>query len=423
MDRAELIAQRDRLRAAYDELLAAHLDLDLTRGKPSPEQLDLSAELDSCLAGATHGEDGTDLRNYGGLAGLPEIRRFGAELLDLDPAQVLAGGNSSLTLMHQYLTFAWFFGLAGRDSAWAAQRAGGRSVRFLCPCPGYDRHFAICEQLGIDMIPVPFVDEGPDMDRIEALVAEDPLIKGIWCVPKYSNPTGHVYSDRVVERMARLPRIAGEHFRIMWDNAYAVHHLGPEPARLAPIYPLCVAHGTQDAVVLFGSTSKITWAGAGIAFIGASPASLKAFQDYLSIVTIGPDKVNQFRHVRFFGGNRTLAGHMARHRDLLKPRFDAVDEILRRDLAGTGMGVWSRPEGGYFVSFDSLPGLARRIAALAAEAGVKLTPAGSTFPYRRDPADCNIRIAPSYPSVPELRRAMEAFTLCVRLASMEHRLA
>jgi len=402
----------------YQAIVQQKLNLDLTRGKPSAEQLSLSDALDGLLNGDYKAEDGTDCRNYGGLDGLPETKRLGADLMGVKPEQVLVGGNSSLTLMFQMMLTAQQFGLTGPDSAWNKE---GR-VKCLCPVPGYDRHHTVCEQLDIEMIPVPMTDSGPDMDQVEALVKADPKIKAIWCVPKYANPTGVVYSDETVERMAGLGRIAGPNFRIFWDNAYAVHDLVEQPPQLASIVDAGERQGTQDSVLQFASTSKITHAGAGVAFVNASPANLKGFKQFLSSCTIGPDKVNQLRHSRFLPDRAALMAHMKRHAELLKPRFAAVIEALESAFADTDLGQWQAPQGGYFVSFDTRPGCARETVRLAAEAGVKLTPAGATFPYGKDPEDRNIRIAPSVPSVEEVKGAMRVFTLCVKLASVRAKL-
>ncbi len=423
LDHAALAALAGELESDYARQRAAGLALDLTRGKPGTRQLELSDALDGILAGDFLAEDGTDTRNYGGLLGLAEARRLGAELLEARPEQVLAGGNSSLTLMYLYVETAHLFGVRGPQSAWRAEaeRAGGR-VRFLCPVPGYDRHFTICESFGIEMLTVPMTDDGPDMDAVEAAVADDPLVKGIWCVPKYSNPTGCVYSDAVVERFARLPERAGANFRILWDNAYAVHDLDADPPRLAPLLERAEAAGNADAVVMLGSTSKITFAGSGIGFLATTTANLEAFQARLAALMIGPDKVNQLRHVRLLGDLDGIRAHMRRHAELVRPKFEAVQACLERTLGGTGVGRWTRPRGGYFVSFDTPPRLAREVVRLAGEAGVRLTPAGATFPYGHDPADSNIRLAPTYPDADDVARATEVFATCVKLAAVRQRL-
>lgn len=410
----ELQKVHEQLSAQYDAIKASGLNLDLTRGKPSAEQLDLSNALDGILEGFYLLQDGTDVRNYGGILGIPEARALGGELLGLDASQVLAGGNSSLTLMYLYIDYMQNHA----EDAWRRQaEEGGGVVKFLCPVPGYDRHFTICDHFGIEMITVAMTDTGPDMDQVESLVKSDPLIKGIWCVPKYANPTGVTYTDDTVKRMARLATIAGKDFRVMWDNAYAVHHLADRHDELANIMDEARAAGTEDAIIELASTSKITFAGAGVAFMGASPANLDAFEKFLSASVIGFDKVNQLRHVRFLKDASGIDAHMEKHKALLRPRFDAVEEILSANLGGKGIATWTRPAGGYFVSLDTLPGLASEVVRLAREAGVKLTPAGATFPHGVDPNDSNIRIAPTFPGLPQLRQALEVLVVCVQLAS------
>ncbi|HEX4940780.1 MAG TPA: aminotransferase class I/II-fold pyridoxal phosphate-dependent enzyme [Candidatus Kapabacteria bacterium] len=407
------------LESQYAGFQAAKLSLDLTRGKPNSAQLDLSNRLDGILDGQYKGADGTDSRNYGGLDGQPEAKALFCQMLGVKPEETLIGGNASLTLMFQTLNYAHNFGVRGAGSAWNKEG----KIKFLCPVPGYDRHFGICEELGIEMIPVAMDDNGPDMDQVEALVKADKLIKGIWCVPRFSNPSGIVYSDQVVERIAKLAKIAGPNFRIMWDNAYCIHAFHDDAQPLANVMDLARKHGTEDSLLIFGSTSKITFAGAGLAFMGASVENLKHFKKHLGIITIGPDKVNQLRHVKFFGDHAGLLDHMRKHAELLKPRFDAVIEHLNKGLKNTDMGSWTVPEGGYFVSFDSRPGLAKEIVRLADAVGVKLTPAGATFPYGKDPADRNIRLAPSFPTLADINKAMEVFVVCVQLASVRQKLA
>ena len=416
--REQLQQWEQDLAQQYAAAQAAKLNLDVTRGKPSSDQLDLSDALDGILGKNYKAPDGTDTRNYGGLDGLPDLKALYAQVLGVKPEETLIGGNSSLTLMHQVMTFAHYFGLRGADQAWAKEGV----VKFLCPAPGYDRHFGICEHLGIEMITVGLNADGPDMDEVERLVAADKSIKGIWCVPRFSNPTGDVYSAAVVERMAKLGKSAAPNFIIMWDNAYAVHTLEDGAPALANLMDACRANGTENSLFTFGSTSKISHAGAGVAFLGASVENLNAFRKHLGYASIGPDKVNQLRHLRLFPDMAALSAHMRKHAELLKPRFDIVLKHLD-GLAGTGMGRWTSPQGGYFVSFDTLPGLARQVVKLAADAGVKLTPAGATFPYGRDPEDSNIRLAPSFPSLDELDRAMGVFVLCVKLASVRQKLA
>ena len=408
-----------RTEAELDERYAAHLaeglNLDLTRGKPAGDQLDLSTALDGALDGGYRTEDGTDSRGYGGGDGIAEARRLGAEWLGLAPDEVLAGGNSSLALMYLFLLGAHRFGLDGPESPWAGAGAG---ARFLCSVPGYDRHFSICEDLGIEMIPVPMTGEGPDMDRVESLVAGDPGIRGMWCVPRYSNPTGETYSAGTVRRIAALGRIAAPGFRVMWDNAYAVHGLTADGLVLENVMTHCRAAGTEDSVVQFGSTSKVTFAGAGIAFFGGSRRNVDWFRKRLSVMTIGPDKVNQLRHMRLLPDLDAVRAHMERHADLLRPKFACVQRRLEDGLGNLGVGRWTDPAGGYFVSFWTGPELAKETVRLAAEAGVRLTPAGAAFPYGDDPQDSHIRLAPSFPPLAEVDRAMEVFVTCVKLAAV-----
>lgn len=402
----------------YQKYQASGLNLDLTRGKPSAQQLSLSDEINDILGGDLSNEANIDLRNYGGLDGILECKELFAPVLDVNIDEILIGGNSSLTLMYFAVMFGHQLGFAELGQAWSSDG----KVKFLCPVPGYDRHFSICEQLGIEMIPVALNDDGPDMDQVEALLKADSGIKGIWCVPRFSNPTGTVYSDEVTDRIARLGKIASANFRVFWDNAYAVHSLSDDAPEVASLMARCRVHGTQDSVYLFGSTSKITYAGAGVAFMGMSKANLKVFTKHLGITQIGPDKINQLRHVRLLKDSDGLARHMRRHAEVLKPRFDIVLKHLREGLGGTGMADWTEPEGGYFISLNTLPGLAQDVVRLAAEAGVKLTPAGATFPYGKDPENRNIRIAPSVPTLEEIERAMQVFVNCVKLASVRQKL-
>lgn len=408
-----------QLAADYQAILDKKLNLDLTRGKPSAEQLALSDALDGILNGDYTAADGTDTRNYGGLDGLPEAKQLGANIMGVEASNVLVGGNSSLTLMFQVMLTAHQFGLKDAASAWKNEG----EVKFLCPVPGYDRHYTVCEQLGIQMVNVPMTATGPDMDAVEALVKADKSIKGMWCVPKYSNPTGVVYSDETVERIAKLGQIASANFRVFWDNAYSVHDLIPNAPQLASILEATRRNGTEDSVIQFASTSKITHAGSGVAFVAASPANLAGFKKFLNTCTIGPDKVNQIRHTRFLSTKDALMQHMQKHAALLNPRFDAVLSALSEAFDGTDLGSWEKPVGGYFVSFDTRKNCAKETVRLAAEAGVKLTPAGATYPYGKDPEDRNIRIAPSVPTVPEVVAAMQVFVTCVKLASVRQKLA
>jgi aspartate/methionine/tyrosine aminotransferase len=424
--RDQLNARLQQLQSEYQQILTQGLALDLTRGKPSTAQLDLSDSLDGILQGDYRGADGTDCRNYGGSLGIPEARQLAADYLGCRAEQTMVGGNSSLQLMYQSVLYNQLFSAPGGES-WQ-QEAGGERIRFLCPSPGYDRHFSVCEALDIEMIPVAMDENGPDMDQVEKLVQADPLIKGIWCVPKYSNPSGIVYSDDTVERLARLGTVAGKNFRIIWDNAYAVHHLVEQPPALANILALSEEYGTLDNVYAVGSTSKITFAGAGMAFLASSETNIKTLAAHLGYATIGPDKVNQLRHVKFLRNKQGIAAHMARQREILKPKFDLVLAHLKQAFAGTSIsgnpvGSWTEPKGGYFILFDTQPGLAREVIALTGVAGVKLTPAGATWPYGKDPADSNIRLAPSFPELEEIDAAMKIFTLCVELATVKRALA
>lgn len=408
----------EQARKDYEALAGRGLSLDLTRGKPAPEQLDLAEELLSLPGGRHTAADGTDVRNYGGLQGLPELREIFAELLQVPAGQLLALGNSSLELMHDCLVHALLGVLPGAESRWADQER----IAFLCPVPGYDRHFGLCERFGIDMIPVPMTAEGPDMDEVERLVAEDPAVKGIWCVPKYSNPDGVVYSDETVARLAAMPTAAPD-FRIFWDNAYAAHHLTDEPAEIADLLAACAAAGHEDRTFVFGSTSKITAAGAGVAFFGSSPANIKWLLANNQKRSIGPDKVNQLRHVMFLKDADGVRAHMERQRALLRPKFETVARILESELGGTGLATWTSPKGGYFVTLEVPDGCAKEVVRRAAAAGIVLTPAGATHPHGNDPRDAVIRVAPSYPRPEELAEAIQGLTTCVRLVGYEQRAA
>ncbi|MFC5908958.1 aminotransferase [Streptacidiphilus monticola] len=410
---AQDLVDLESARKEYATLRDAGLKLDLTRGKPSPEQLDLSAAILS-LPGANDyvSAEGIDTRNYGGVEGLIEIREIFGKLLGIPAQQLLAAGNASLNLMHDVLVHALLTPVPGAERRWVDEE----EVVFLCPSPGYDRHFALTERFGIRMVPVALTGEGPDMDEVERLVASDARIKAIWCVPKYSNPTGETYSDEVVRRLAAMPTAAPD-FRILWDNAYAVHDLTDEQVPLLNVLEACAEAGNPDRVFVFASTSKITLAGAGVAFFGSSAANVAWLNKVLVKQTIGPDKVNHLRHVRFFGDADGVLAHMQKHRALLEPRFEAVYEVLEAEL--TGIATWTRPKGGYFVSLEVPDGCAAEVVRLAKEAGIALTPAGSAFPYGKDPRDHQIRLAPSFPSVDEVREAMRAVAVCVKLAVAE----
>ncbi|WP_096087553.1 aminotransferase class I/II-fold pyridoxal phosphate-dependent enzyme [Agaribacterium haliotis] len=407
-----------QLQSEYETIKAKKLGLDLTRGKPSTEQLSLSDAMDGILKGNYLDASGTDVRNYGGLDGIQAARELGAEMTGVPAANVLAAGNSSLTLMHQAMSIAYLYGLNGPESAWNKQE----SATVICPVPGYDRHYGVCEHLGIDMVTVGMDQNGPDMDAVEKLIKEDDSIVGLWCVPRFSNPTGVVYSDEVVERIAKLANIANPNFRVFWDNAYAVHALSDDAPQLLNIWQACQAAGTEDSVLQFASTSKITFAGAGVAFMAASDANLKGFKKSLAFMTIGPDKVNQLRHVEFFKADGALTAHMNKHADIIRPRFDSVLRHLEAAFGDNELGTWESAQGGYFISFDTQPGLAKEVVQLAADAGVKLTPAGATFPYGKDPKDSNIRIAPTVPTVEQVDEAMKVFVCCVKLASVKQAL-
>jgi DNA-binding transcriptional MocR family regulator len=415
---SELAAELERARQDYALFAARGLKLDLTRGKPAPEQLDLSAELLQLPGTVYRSADGTDCRNYGGPLGLPELRSIFTGPLQVPLAQLIAAGNSSLELMHDSLVHALLSTLPGGSKRWIDEER----VAFLCPVPGYDRHFALCERFGIRMIPVPLTGGGPDMDVVESLVAEDPTIKGIWCVPKYSNPDGACYSDDVVDRLAAMTTAAPD-FRVYWDNAYAVHDLAAESPVLKDILATCADAGNPDRAFVFGSTSKVTMAGAGVAFFGGSAANLAWFLGNRAKSTIGSDKINQLRHALFLKDEEGLRQHMDRHRAILKPKFDLADQILTEQLAGTGLAEWTKPVGGYFISLQVPEGCAQEVVRRAGEAGVVLTPAGATHPYGNDPQDRTIRLAPTYPGLDELAAAITAVATCVRLVGYEKRLA
>ena len=416
MSRQELMEEHKQLEEQYKKFRYAALSLDMSRGKPSPAQLDLSmgmmdvmnSEMDMTC------EDGADCRNYGVLGGIAEAKELLADILEVNPDNVIIFGNSSLNVMFDFISRSYSHGVMG-FTPWCKLP----KVKFLCVVPGYDRHFKITEYFGIEMINVPMLPTGPDMDMVEKLVREDDAIKGIWCVPKYSNPTGNSYSDETVRRFARLEPAAPD-FRIYWDNAYTVHHLyDHHQDHLIEILAECKRAGNPDLVYKFASTSKISFPGSGIAMCAASLNNLEEIKRCLSVQTIGHDKVNQLRHVRFFKDIHGVVEHMRKHADILRPKFEIVEDILERELGGLGIGTWTKPCGGYFISFDSIPGCAKAIVAYAKKAGVKMTPAGASFPYGIDPEDKNIRIAPSFPGEDEIRSAMNLFTLCVRLVSVE----
>ncbi len=400
-----------RAQADYDALVAQGMKLDLTRGKPSAAQLDLSAAMLGLPGEQYKAADGTDTRNYQGLQGLLELREIFAPALQVPVEQLIAFGNSSLELMHDTLVHALLSPLPGAERRWVDEE----KVVFLAPVPGYDRHFAACDRLGIELVAVPMTPEGPDMDVVERLVAADPSIKGIWCVPKYANPDGVVYSDEVTRRLAAMPTAAPD-FRIMWDNAYAVHHLTEEPVEIGDVLTLAAEAGNADRPFVFGSTSKITLAGSGVAFLGASPANVRWWLALTGKRTIGPDKVNHLRHALFFGDAAGVAAHMARHRELIAPKFAALEKILTENFADTPGVSWSTPKGGYFVTLTVPDGTATAIVKLAKEAGIALTPAGATHPGGADPQDAVIRLAPTFPPLDEVEKAMAGVAVCVKLA-------
>src|SRR6185437_6250420 len=414
LGRDELQAQHELQTRNYADLQAKQLKLDLTRGKPSPAQLDLSNALLSLPGEQFRDADGTDTRNYGGLHGLPELRAIFGELLGIPVPNLIAGNNASLEFMHDVVVYSMLHG--GVDSArpWVAEPA----IKFLCPSPGYDKHSAITETLGIEMIAVPMHEDGPDVDLIEELVAADPAIKGMWCVPVYSNPTGATYSWEKVKRLVQM-QTAAKDFRLMWDNAYAVHTLTHDFAQNIDVLGLAEAAGNPNRPLVFASTSKITFAGAGVSFFGGSLGNIAWYLQYAGKKSIGPDKVNQLRHLRFFGDADGVRLQMQRHQQVLAPKFALVQEILENRLGESKVASWTDPKGGYFVSLDVLPGTAKRTVALAKDAGIAVTEAGSAFPYRKDPEDKNIRIAPTFPAESDLREAIDGLSTCALLAATE----
>lgn len=416
----ELLALKAELEAKYEEKKALNLQLDMSRGKPGTSQLNISMGIMDTLSSDSSllASDGTDCRNYGGLDGIPEARQLMAEMMGTLPEHVIVFGNASLTIMYDAISRSYTHGVLG-STPWCKLD----QIKFLCPVPGYDRHFAITERFGIEMINIPMNEDGPDMDLVEKLVNSDAAVKGIWCVPKYSNPQGVCYSDETVRRFANL-KPAADDFRIYWDNAYAIHHLYEDnQPEILDIISECEKAGNPDLVYEFASTSKVSFSGAGIAALATSPANLEDVKKQLTIQTIGYDKLNQLRHARFFKNLDGLKAHMKKHAGEMRPKFEIVLDILEKELADTGTGTWTKPLGGYFISFDSMEGCAKKIVEKCKEAGVVLTNAGATFPYGKDPKDTNIRIAPSFPTPDEMAQATELFTLCVKLVSIEKLLA
>lgn len=415
LSRGELQDRHDALRGEYAELRAKQLALDLTRGKPSPEQLDLSNDL-LTLPGEDvfRDDEGTDTRNYGGQHGLPGLRAIFGELLGIPVPNLIAGNNASLELMHDAVVFSLLHGGVDSPRPWIREPA----VKFLCPAPGYDRHFAITESLGIEMIPVPIREDGPDVDLVEELVEADAAIRGMWCVPVYSNPTGAVYSWEVVRRLTQM-RTAAHDFRLFWDNAYPIHTLTGDFPRQVDVLGLAAQAGNPNRPYVFSSTSKITFAGGGVSFFGGSLGNISWYLQHSGKKSIGPDKVNQLRHLKFLGDADGVRRHMLRHQQILAPKFALVLDTLDRRLTESKVASWTSPKGGYFVSLDVWPGTAKRTVALAKDAGIAVTEAGASFPYRKDPQDTNIRIAPSLPSIADLADAMDGLATCVLLAAVE----
>lgn len=415
MTKEELLVEKATLEKQFEEIKALNLKLDMSRGKPSAEQLDLSMDILDVLDSKSiiKGENGMDLRNYGILDGIPEAKRLMAEMMGCNEANVIVYGNASLNIMYDQVSRAMVHGICG-NTPWGKLD----KVKFLCPVPGYDRHFAITEFFGIEMINVPLYEEGPDMDMVEEYVNNDPAVKGIWCVPKYSNPTGISYSDETVKRFAAL-KPAAEDFRIYWDNAYCIHHLYEDTQdEILNILDECEKAGNPNMVYIFSSTSKISFPGSGVSAVASSRENIDYILSRMTIQTIGHDKINQLRHARFFKNIEGLNEHMKKHAELLRPKFAAVLDALDAEIAGLEIGTWIKPRGGYFISFDAMPGCAKAIVSMCKDLGVIMTGAGATFPYGKDPKDSNIRIAPTFPSVEEMEVAAQVFVLCVKLVSV-----
>ena len=416
MSKEELLALKESLNKEYAEAKAKGLALDMSRGKPSAKQLDVSLGLLDTINSSSDLKalDGTDCRNYGVLDGIPEAKKLMADMMGTTPDHVIVYGNASLNIMYDQISRAYTHGILG-NTPWCKLD----KVKFLCPVPGYDRHFAITERFGIEMINIPMSESGPDMGMVEEYVSKDASVKGIWCVPKYSNPQGYTYSEETVKRMAAL-KPAAEDFRIFWDNAYVIHDLYDDNKdEIADIISECEKAGNPDMVFEFASTSKVSFPGSGIAALASSANNIADIKKQLTIQTIGHDKLNQLRHVRFFKDINGLKEHMRKHAEFMRPKFEAVESVLEEELGGLGIGSWTEPKGGYFISFEAMDGCAKAIVAKCKEAGVKLTGAGATFPYGKDPKDSNIRIAPSFPTPEELKQAADLFVLCVKLVSVE----
>lgn len=415
LSREELLSLQKDLNEEYKEACSKGLKLNMARGLPSAKQLDMEADFFNTLHPDSDfiSEAGIDCRNYGELIGIHEARKLMADMMEISDEEVIVFGNSSLNVMYDTVCRSMILGVNG-NTPWCKLD----KVKFLCPVPGYDRHFAITEQFGIEMINIPLNDDGPDMDMVEKYVNNDPAVKGIWCVPKYSNPSGVTYSDDVVRRFASLKPAAPD-FRIYWDNAYTIHHLyNGKEEQLLEILEECKKAGNPDMVLKFCSTSKVTFPGSGIAALGASKTNLDYIRKVITIQTIGHDKLNQLRHVRYFRDINGMHAHMKKHAEIIRPKFELVDRVLNSELGDLGIGKWTKPNGGYFVSFNSLNGCAKNIVGMCKEAGVTLTGAGATYPYKKDPDDSNIRIAPTFPPIEELEKALDIFVLCVKLASV-----
>ena len=416
MSKEELLALKESLNKEYAEAKAKGLALDMSRGKPSAKQLDVSLGLLDTINSSSDLKalDGTDCRNYGVLDGIPEAKKLMADMMGTTPDHVIVYGNASLNIMYDQISRAYTHGILG-NTPWCKLD----KVKFLCPVPGYDRHFAITERFGIEMINIPMSESGPDMGMVEEYVSKDASVKGIWCVPKYSNPQGYTYSEETVKRMAAL-KPAAEDFRIFWDNAYVIHDLYDDNKdEIADIISECEKAGNPDMVFEFASTSKVSFPGSGIAALATSANNIADIKKQLTIQTIGHDKLNQLRHVRFFKDINGLKEHMRKHAEFMRPKFEAVESVFEEELGGLGIGSWTEPKGGYFISFEAMDGCAKAIVAKCKEAGVKLTGAGATFPYGKDPKDSNIRIAPSFPTPEEMKQAADLFVLCVKLVSVE----